>query len=75
MMKNRREFLKSAGRNSVLVLAAGAGVLGFAFKKIEPRASGGCLVNPSCKACIQLASCGKPQATDYLSANADNGGK
>ena len=64
-MNSRREFIKSAGRNSVLALFGIAAAAGFAFKKINTEAKAACPTSPSCKGCGQLSSCQKEQAKQF----------
>lgn len=64
-MSSRREFLKSAGRNTVLAFFGIAAIAGFAFNKINTDAKAACPTSPSCKGCGQLKDCGKTQALDF----------
>ena len=64
-MKNRREFLKNAGRSFLLALFGFGVVYGIRRKKITPEAKAACEMSPGCEGCVKLKDCAENQAKEF----------
>jgi len=61
MKKSRRDFIKSAGRATILAAFGGVGAYAVRGKKISAKAEANCSVNSLCKKCAKFAGCQKVQ--------------